>query len=141
MKIRLPAIPLAGYLFPLAAYALCALLLAACFGGEDDGSTVAPEGPGTSTSARKITPGLYLGDYSRIDTNRFAGMESEFLMDADGSFTHLFIYRDEALFVHNGRWGAKRRRWSSPASPFPNRTKASSMSSAPWRTTPIPCAT
>jgi hypothetical protein len=59
---------------------------------------------GYSTAARKITPGLYIGDYGRIDANRFTGMEAEFLMDADGSFKHLFIYQDEALFDHSGRW-------------------------------------
>lgn len=97
MKFRLPAAPLAGY-------ALAALLLAGCFGGEDDASTTGPENPDNSTATRKITPGLYAGDYSRIDAERYAGMESEFLMAADGSFKHLFIYGDEAIFDHSGRW-------------------------------------
>lgn len=97
MRIPLSAMPLAGC-------AVVALLLAGCFGGEDDASTMGPENPGNPASTRKITPGFYVGDYSRIDSERFAGMESEFLMDADGSFEHLFIYQDDAIFDHSGKW-------------------------------------
>ena len=95
MRIRLPVAPFACSI-------LCALFIAGCFGGDDDRSTTGPEIPKDST--KKIVPGLYLGDYSWIDTSRYAGMQSEFLMDADGTFKHLFIYRDEAIFDHSGRW-------------------------------------
>lgn len=81
-----------------------ALFLAGCFGGDGDAATTGPENPGDSEAVRKIAPGLYAGDYSLIDTSRFAGMESELLMDADGTFRHLFIYQDDAIFDHGGRW-------------------------------------
>jgi hypothetical protein len=87
---------------PFACYAICALSIAGCFGGDNDSSTTGPETPMDTT--RKIAPGLYVSDYSWIDTIRFAGMESEFLMDADGTFKHLFVYDDEAIFYHSGRW-------------------------------------
>jgi hypothetical protein len=98
--------------FPLLAmFALCTLFLAGCiFGGSDDTSTLGPETdelPEGATAARKIIPGLYLGDYSWIDTNRFAGTESQFLMNADGTFEHLFIYRDDAIFDQSGKWTQK----------------------------------
>lgn len=100
MRIRLPVGSFACY----ALCALCALFIAGCFGGDGDSSTIGPEKTGDSTATRKIVPGLYVGDYSWIDTARFAGMQSEFLMDADGTFNHLFIYRDDALFDQSGRW-------------------------------------
>lgn len=100
MRIRL----LVGTFVRYALCALGALSIAGCFGGSDDASTMGPEKPGDSTATRKITPGLYVGDYSWIDTTRFTGMQAEFLMDADGSFKHLFIYQDEAIFDHSGRW-------------------------------------
>ncbi len=90
--------------------ALCAPFLAGCiFGGSEDASTLGPEidevPEGTAT--RKIVPGLYLGDYSWIDTNRFAGTQSQFLMNADGTFEHLFIFRDDAIFDQSGKWTQK----------------------------------
>lgn len=89
-------------------FALCALFLAGCiFGGSDDTSTLGPENTEGTTEIRKITPGLYVGDYSGVDSNRFSGAQSEFLMDADGTFEHLFIYRDEAIFDRFGRWTQK----------------------------------
>ena len=86
---------------------ILALLLAGCFGGDDDTSTIGPENPDDSPAVRKIAPGLYAGGYGWIDTTRFAGMESEFLMGADGAFEHLFIYQDDAIFDHTGKWAQR----------------------------------
>lgn len=87
-------------------YVLCALgalFIAGCFGGSDDASTTGPEKPEDSAATRKIVPGLYVGDYDWIDSNQF-NLQSEFLMDADGAFEHLFIYDDEAAYDHKGNW-------------------------------------
>jgi hypothetical protein len=107
MRIRSrPAWP-----FPFPAYCVIgvigAAILAGCFGGDDDASTTGPGNPKDYTATRKIKPGLYVGDYSWIDTNRFAGTQSEFLLDADGAFEHVFIFQDDAIFDQKGSWAQK----------------------------------
>jgi hypothetical protein len=102
MRIR----QLVGPFAPSALYlllAIGALFLAGClFGGSDDSSTT-PVIPKDSTATRKIVPGLYVGDYDWIDSNRY-NLQSELLMDAGGTFEHLFIYDDEAAYDHRGSW-------------------------------------
>jgi hypothetical protein len=91
-----------------AASALAALFTTGCFfGGTDDASTQPiVEDPKTTDSlpkVRHIVPGLYVGDYSWIDSGK-AGLESEFMLDTNGSYRLFWVSENEAVYDQRGAW-------------------------------------
>jgi hypothetical protein len=84
-----------------------ALILAGCFGGETDAPTaIVKEDPKVADSLPKvksITPGLYVGYYDWIDTAR-QGLESEFVLAADGKYRFFYIMDSNAFYDQNGKW-------------------------------------
>jgi len=92
-----------AYSLPIAA--LFTLSLAGCFGGEEETDTN-PIIPVDSTkAAKKLSPGLYVGDYSPFDTT--GSWESEFTLNLDGSFRFYWILRNEAIGDIKGKWFQK----------------------------------
>lgn len=77
--------------------ALLALFAAGCFfGGEADTSTAASQ-------SKSVSPGFYVGDYAWIDSNKH-GLESEFLLDKDGSYRLFWISHNDAVYDQRGSW-------------------------------------
>ncbi|GEM_PF-2323576 len=87
--------------------AISALFAAGCFfGGSEDTSTSVVIDDKTKDSlpkARPIVPGLYVGDYSWIDSGK-AGLESEFLLDTNGAYRLFWISQNEAVYDQRGAW-------------------------------------
>ncbi|MDB5102668.1 MAG: hypothetical protein JWP91_357 [Fibrobacteres bacterium] len=88
--------------------AFSALVAAGCFfGGQDESSTEPVKGNPKSTDtlpkARLIVPGMYVGDYAWIDSNKH-GLESEFILDTNGTFSLFWISANEAVYDQHGRW-------------------------------------
>ncbi|MEO6096807.1 MAG: hypothetical protein ABIW76_14345 [Fibrobacteria bacterium] len=87
--------------------ALSALLAGGClFGGEDDAALPIVEKPkanDTLPKARRIVPGIYVGDYSWIDSGR-TGFDTEFLLDTNGTYRLFWISENEALYDQRGVW-------------------------------------
>jgi hypothetical protein len=88
--------------------ALSALLAAGCFfGGQNESSTEpANDNPKTTDSlpkARMIAPGMYVGDYAWIDSNKH-GLGSEFVLDTNGSFRLFWVSENEAVYDQRGGW-------------------------------------
>jgi hypothetical protein len=88
---------------------LSALLAAGCFfGGEGETSTepdkVDPKD--TIPKAKLIVPGVYTGDYTWIDSNNH-GLESEFVLDANGKYRLFWISENEAVYDQRGNWHQK----------------------------------
>lgn len=89
--------------------AISALLTAGCFfGGESDAPTsITADTKDTDTAKVKlIKPGIYAGDYAWIDSNK-AGLESEFILDSNGSFRLFWISENEAVYDQRGNWHQK----------------------------------
>ena len=88
--------------------ATSALLAAGCFlGGQDETPTSVVIDNGKPKEIlpkpRLITPGLYVGDYTWIDSGK-AGLESQFLLDTDGSYRLFWISKNEAVYDQRGSW-------------------------------------
>ncbi|MDQ3000699.1 MAG: hypothetical protein M3Y08_05505 [Fibrobacterota bacterium] len=76
---------------------ISALFAAGCFfGGEDDTSTAASQ-------SKTLSPGFYVGDYAWIDSNKH-GLESEFVLDTDGSYRLFWILHNDAVYDQWGSW-------------------------------------
>lgn len=85
-----------------------ALSLAGCFGGED-GAPTAPITPNDTNkvSARKLSPGLYVGDYSPFSADTTRRWESEFTLAADGGFRFYWVINNEPIGDIRGKWFQK----------------------------------
>lgn len=88
--------------------AISALVVAGCFfGGESDSPTGINNDPKTNDSLPKavklITPGIYLANYDWIDSTR-PGLESEFLINSAGTFSHYYVGDNEAFLETRGKW-------------------------------------
>ena len=74
---------------------LAALAAAGCFfGGEEDLAT-----------GKKITPGFYSGGYAHIENAE--GLESEFILNANGDFWLFWITENQPWYDLRGKWGQK----------------------------------
>jgi hypothetical protein len=91
-------------LAPLSALAL-ALSLAGCFGGEDGGAGTPVVPKDTTQTVRKVSPGLYVGDYKPYDTSNI--LESEFSLGQDGAFRFFWIAENEPVADFKGSWFQK----------------------------------
>jgi hypothetical protein len=87
--------------------ALSALFAAGCFfGGEEDSPLPIVPDPkvnDTLPKVRRIVPGVYVGDYSWIDSGR-TGFDSEFLLDTNGTYRVFWISENEAVYDQRGAW-------------------------------------
>lgn len=87
--------------------ALSALVAAGCFfGGESDSPTSLTDGnPHAEQGAKikSIRPGVYVGDYTWIDSNSH-GLESEFILDTGGTYRLFWISENEAVYDQHGNW-------------------------------------
>ncbi|HKP94392.1 MAG TPA: hypothetical protein VJ385_01425 [Fibrobacteria bacterium] len=87
--------------------AFSALVVAGCFlGGESDAPTAVKQDPKVEDSLpkiRPIKPGMYVSNYDWFDSTK-QGLESEFILDAGGTFTHLFVLRNDAWIEQRGNW-------------------------------------
>lgn len=94
---------ISAFIPPFAALAI-ALSLAGCFGGEDDAGTK-PVNPQDTAKIKTIKPGFYVADYTPFDTTR--RWESEFTLNADGSYRLYWILSNEAVGDFKGSWFQK----------------------------------
>ncbi|MEO7424374.1 MAG: hypothetical protein ABI036_04255 [Fibrobacteria bacterium] len=90
---------------------LSALSAAGCFfGGESDSPTSiydgGPKQNDTLPKVKKIVPGLYVGSYSEYDTSAQT-IESELLLNADGSYRLFYIFGEVAFYDQSGTWFQK----------------------------------
>jgi hypothetical protein len=90
---------------------LSALSVAGClFGGESDSpTTLADDGPkqnDTLPKVKAIVPGLYAGSYSEYDSSAET-IESELLLNADGSYRMIYIFGNDAFYDQSGTWFQK----------------------------------
>jgi hypothetical protein len=80
------------------------LSLGGCFGGND--SEDDPAGPGIdpdrTSNLRKLAPGLYEGDYTAYDS--IYGLESEFLLNEDGSYRFFWFTTNTVVADIRGNW-------------------------------------
>ncbi len=81
-----------------------ALSLGGCFGGNDGDDDTA--GPGGRSNLDKLSPGLYLGDYSPYaSVSQLDGdLESEFLINADGSYRFFWFFNNTPVVESRGSW-------------------------------------
>jgi hypothetical protein len=87
---------------------LSALLAAGCFfGGDNETSTVPdPVKPDSTAKAKLIVPGMYVGDYAWIDSGKH-GLESEFILDTNGTYRLFWISENEAVYDQRGNWNQR----------------------------------
>ncbi len=85
--------------------ALAALAFGGClFGGEGDVATAAKtDSTGTVAKIKKLTPGVYVANYPWLDSN-MSPLESEFILDSNGSFRLFWIQDNEAFDDFQGNW-------------------------------------
>lgn len=89
----------------LATFALSLMALAGCLGGDELATAPDPVKDTTKTAPKikLITPGSYQGDYAWIDSNKH-GLESEFILDASGTYRLFWIADSEAVYDQRGNW-------------------------------------
>jgi hypothetical protein len=75
------------------------------FGGEGDTSTVPDKKDSVAVveKTKLLSSGLYVGDYTWIDSNK-AGLESEFILNQNGSFQLFWVSENEAVYNLSGSW-------------------------------------
>lgn len=95
---------LTGVLVPILALSL-ALSLAGCFGGEDDSLTNPGKNPKDTARSARLSPGFYVGDYSPYDS--IGEWNSEFTLNADGTYRFYWIRTNEAVQDIRGNWTHK----------------------------------
>ncbi len=88
-------------LFPLLVSAIC--FVGCFFGGEEDTATIDNKDSLATGKTIPISPGLYVGDYTWIDSNK-AGFESELKFNADGTFRQFWISDNESVYEVRGEW-------------------------------------
>lgn len=86
-----------------------ALSLAGCFGGEDDtpANPITPPDTTAKVQARKLSPGLYVGDYKPFSKDTTRRWESEFTLAPDGAFRFYWIINNEPIGDIRGKWFQK----------------------------------
>lgn len=102
MKKLAPTLP--GFAVPCLTLSL-ALSLAGCFGGEDDSLTHPDKTPKDTVKSSRLSPGFYVGDYSPFDSLK--EWNSEFTLNADGTYRFYWIRTNEAVEDIRGSWAHK----------------------------------